>query len=108
MPRVKYLLVLSLLLFACSDGSDDRPDIVEPEPPLPDFSAVDAWLEEFVAAQEQYPGSSIAIVDENRGIIHKRAFGDQDEETVVLLASLSKVPSVTLELALNEANVQAV
>lgn len=102
MPRVKYLLVLSLLLFACSDGSDDRPDIVEPEPPLPDFSAVDAWLEEFVAAQEQYPGSSIAIVDENRGIIHKRAFGDQDEETVVLLASLSKVPSVMLELALNE------
>ena len=102
MIRATCLLLLSFSLFACSDGSDNRANPIEPEPPLPDFSAADVWLEEFVAAMGQYPGSSIAIVDKNRGIIHKSAFGDQDEETVVLLASLSKVPTVTLLLALDE------
>ncbi|NCF18872.1 MAG: serine hydrolase [Haliea sp.] len=102
------LLSLTLFLVSCSDGSDNRRDMVEPDPPMPDFAAADAWLEAFVAAHENYPGGSMIVVDKTQGVIHKSAFGNQDEETVALVASLSKMPAVTLLMALHEddANVE--
>jgi CubicO group peptidase (beta-lactamase class C family) len=69
---------------------------------IADFSEADAWLENFVASRGTYPGASMIIVDKVQGVIHKSAFGDQDEETVALLASVSKMPSVTLLMALHD------
>jgi CubicO group peptidase (beta-lactamase class C family) len=91
------ILLLLFFLVSCSDGSNNRNEIVEP-----DFSAADTWLENFVATEEMYPGGSMIIVDKTQGTIHKIAFGDQDEDTVALLASVSKMPSVTLLMALHE------
>jgi CubicO group peptidase (beta-lactamase class C family) len=102
MIRPILLFLMTVLLVACGDGSDNRPDIVEPEPPLPDFSEADAWLEDFVATEELFPGGSMAIVDKHQGLIHKIAFGNQGEDSVVLLASTTKVPTVTLLMALHE------
>jgi CubicO group peptidase (beta-lactamase class C family) len=100
----KYLpLLLCLLLAACSD-SDNYNVIPVPVPTPPDFTATDAWLEDFVATEEAFTGASIVIVDKSDGTIHKAAFGDHTEDTVVLLASTSKVPSVTLLMTLHDDN----
>lgn len=96
-------LVLMSLLAACSDSSDRSSAVVsQPEPEIaPDFSAVDTALDEFVAAHPVFEGASIVIVDKEKGTIHEAAFGDHTLETVVQLASTSKVPSVSLLMALD-------
>jgi CubicO group peptidase (beta-lactamase class C family) len=99
LPNVLVLL-LSILLGACSDSNNNN--YVKPIPVMPDFTAADSWLEDFVAAQELFPGGSMVIVDRNQGEIHRSAFGNQTEDAVVLLASLSKVPTVSLLMALHE------
>jgi CubicO group peptidase (beta-lactamase class C family) len=102
---MKHAILLALFfLVSCSDSNNNnnRSDAPEPDPPMPDFSAADTWMEEFVAAEELYPGGSMIVVDKIQGVIHKSAFGDQDTETVALLASVSKMPSVTLLMALHE------
>ncbi len=71
-------------------------------PPLPDFTAANAWLQAFVDDNGGFPGASFIIVDKELGPIHKAAFGNQTEDTVVLLASTSKVPTATLLMALHE------
>ena len=91
-------LLLGLFLIACSDSSDDN----APDKALPDFTMADTWLESFVATEPLFPGGSMIIVDETAGVIHKSAFGNQSEDSVVLLASTSKVPTVTLLMALHE------
>lgn len=97
MTRPAFLL-LSLFLVACSDNNNNNPvDQV-----MPDFTVADAWLEDFVATEELFPGGSMIIVDKNTGVIHKSAFGNQSEDSVVLLASTSKVPTITLLMALHE------
>jgi len=105
-PINKYLhaliLVPVLLLAACSENSSNAKPVVGPVVVNPDFTAADAWLEEFVATQELFPGGSMIIVDKEQGTIHKSAFGNQTEDSVVLVASLSKVPAVTLLMALDE------
>ena len=53
----------------------------------------DTWLESFVATEPLFPGGSMIIVDKTAGVIHKSAFGNQSEDSVVLLASTSKVPT---------------
>jgi CubicO group peptidase (beta-lactamase class C family) len=104
MARRVFLLLISLALVACSDNSDNSSigALPEPLPPLPDLTAADTWLEEFVASQALFPGGSMVIVDKRRGVIHKRAFGNQTGDSVVLLASTSKVPTVMLLMALHE------
>jgi CubicO group peptidase (beta-lactamase class C family) len=102
MIRPLLLLILGLNLIACSDSNDNRSTPPAPPPPPPDFSEADAWLEDFVATEELFDGASIAIVEKGKGAIHKSVFGDHTEDTVVLLASTSKVPSVTLLMALHE------
>ncbi len=90
-----------LLLAACSDSNNTN--VQQPEPPiLPDFTEADAWMEEFVATEEAFPGGSYIVVDKNLGVVHKAAFGNQLEDSLVLLASTSKVPTVTLLMALHE------
>ncbi len=96
-PLISLLFAMSLV--ACSDSSDDRPP--QPETP-PDFSEADAWLEDFVATEELFDGASMAIVERGKGVIHRSYFGDHTADTVVQLASTSKVPSVMLLMALDE------
>lgn len=97
---LRYLLILicSFHLIACSDSSDRS----KLPPPDPDFAEADAWLESFVADEELFDGASMAIVEKGRGVIHKSFVGDHTADTVVLLASTSKVPSVTLLMALDD------
>ena len=98
MYRHITMLLLAMSLVACSDSSDNRNKPADP----PDFSAADAWLQDFVEQQPLFNGASVAIVETGSGIIHRNTFGDHSEDTVVLLASTSKVPSVMLLMALDE------
>ena len=98
MPRLLLLVIIGLNLIACSDSSDN----INKQPVAPDFTEADAWLEDFVASEPLFDGASIAIIEKGSGVIHKSVFGDHTEDTVVLLASTSKVPSVMLLMALHE------
>lgn len=100
MRHLLFLPILGLLLAGCSDSSD-RVNTPPPQQP-PDFTEADAWMEEFVASEDLFDGGSLAIIDMNNGVIHKSVFGDHTEDTVVLLASTSKVPTVMLLTALDE------
>ena len=86
---------------ACSDGSDHKITEV-PAAPMADFAPVDSRLEDFLAENDNFDGASIVIVDKNLGTIHRAAFGDHTVDTVVLLASTSKMPAVSLLMALAE------
>ncbi|TGD74893.1 class C beta-lactamase-related serine hydrolase [Mangrovimicrobium sediminis] len=96
------LALLPALLLGCGGGGSNSNSAPPVEPPPPDFTAADSWLEAFVAAEDKFPGGSMIIVDAQQGTLHKSAFGDQTEDSVVLLASTSKVPTVTLLMALDE------
>jgi CubicO group peptidase (beta-lactamase class C family) len=65
-----------------------------------DFSGLDRRLQRFVEESE-FEGASILIVDKDLGVIHEHAFGSYDLDTVVALASASKLPSATLLMALD-------
>ena len=97
----KFFLILSslLMLGGCSDSSDSKPS-----DPLPvyDFSSVDARLQQFIDDSDQTEGISVTIVDRVQGAVHEAAFGDHPENIVVMLASVSKFPSVTLLMAIDE------
>lgn len=94
------ILLASLFLYACTDGSDGV--LAPPPAPLPDFTAADAWIADFVEQEPLFPGGSIVIVDKARGVIHKNVFGNQMDDSLVLLASTTKVPTVMLLMALHE------
>lgn len=104
MIRTLWAAVLAVSFFAlsgCSDGSDggDGSSL----PPVPaDFSAADASLEAFVAGHPGFSGAAYIVVDQARGVIHQHAVGDYTLDTVVMLASTSKVPSSMLLMALAE------
>ncbi len=87
-----------LLLAACSDGSDNR----MPVTPAYDFSAVDVAMQQFLDGSTVFDGISYTLVDREAGSVHEAAFGDHTTDIVVMLASTSKVPSVTLLMALND------
>ena len=96
------ILLLSFTLVACSSGNGNESNNTVQESSAPDFTMADAWLERFVDVEPLFPGGSMVIVDKKRGVIHKSAFGSQTEESLVLLASTSKVPTVMLLMALHE------
>lgn len=85
-----------------SSGSADVGDETAAEPAAPDFSAFDARLDSFIADNPAFEGASVVIVREGEGSIHEAAFGTYTLDTIVLLASTSKVPSTTLMMALSE------
>ncbi|MDG1386795.1 MAG: serine hydrolase [Halioglobus sp.] len=92
-----------LFLVACSDSNDSNTPEPPPPPPVPpDFAAADAWMQDFVDSEDAFPGGSYIIVDKNLGVVHKKVFGNLTEDSLVLLASTSKVPTVTLLMALSD------
>lgn len=67
-----------------------------------DWSDVDARLESFVSDSPDYDGTSIVVVDRDAGIIHQAAFGTYSLDTIVHLASTSKVPTSMVMMAVHE------
>jgi CubicO group peptidase (beta-lactamase class C family) len=97
-----------LALAACGGGggggSTPAPPVIVEPPPAPsgpDFSDVDASFQAFIDGTADFDGISYVLVDAD-GIIHQAVFGDHSENTVVLLASTSKVPAVMTLMALQE------
>ena len=72
------------------------------EPIDPDFGQVDERLARFVADHLSIPGASIVIVDGDAGVLHRAAFGNYTVDSTVMLASVSKVPSAMLLMALDD------
>lgn len=107
--RKIILLSAISLLSACGGGGSDSP----PPPPsdgggttppaneTPDFSAVDEAFQNFLENSPIFDGISYVVVDAD-GTLHMAAFGDHAEDTIVMLASTSKVPAVMTLLALEE------
>lgn len=89
------LLVTAALLGACSDGSNRAPRAQY------DFSAVDTSFQQFLDATT-LEGISYTLVDREQGTVHEGALGDHTLDTVVQLASTSKMPSASLLMALHE------
>ena len=102
------LATVSLGLAGCGgDGgsSETRPPVVvdppTPEPTGPNFSEVDASFQAFIDDRTDFDGISYVLIDAE-GIMHQATFGDHTDDTVVLLASTSKVPAVMTLMALQE------
>lgn len=91
---------LSAILFisGCSDGSDGirKTNVVY------DFSALDAAMQQFIDSSSTFDGISYTLVDKDDGAVHEAAFGDHDLDIIVMLASTSKMPSVSLLMALDD------
>jgi CubicO group peptidase (beta-lactamase class C family) len=66
-----------------------------------DFTTVDERFNEFLDESAVFDGISYILVDAS-GVLHQAAFGDHSLDTVVMLASTSKVPAVMTLLALEE------
>ena len=106
------VIIISLVIIGlagCGGGGGDSspaapPVVVNPSPPEPtgpDFSDVDASFQAFIDGTSDFDGISYVLVDAE-GVIHQKTFGDHTEDTVVLLASTSKVPAVMTLMALQE------
>ena len=85
-----------------TDGSTDAADGSTGSAPTIDFSAVDERLDAFVAEHPDFDGAAIVLVGAGVGTMHEAAFGSYTTDTVVMLASTSKVPSAMLLMALAE------
>ncbi|QFU76335.1 class A beta-lactamase-related serine hydrolase [Halioglobus maricola] len=94
---------LLILATACSDSSDRDNTAPEPPPAPPayDFAAVDDRMQQFVDEAADFDGVSYILVDAEWGVIHRAAFGDHTEDLITQLASGSKVPAVSLLMALD-------
>lgn len=92
------VLLLNLTLLACSGSHDSSP--TGDDTPNYDFSAADQWLEDFVNNEENFDGASIIVVHKDQGVLHTEGFGAHTTETIYMLASVSKVPAVSLLMAL--------
>ncbi len=91
------MLLACSTLIACSDSSNaPRPA----PPPEYDFSAADRWLDAFVEEEEAFEGASLIVVDTDNGTLHRVTAGNHSMDDIFLLASVSKVPSVSLLMAL--------
>ena len=107
----RYLLTLSVLalISGCGGGGsgstpkppDQGVGAAPPPPVTPDFSEVDAAFQSFIDDSPVFDGISYVIVDAG-GTLHAGIFGDHTEDTVVMLASTSKVPAVMTLMALEE------
>ena len=108
---LRYILGLSLLALvsACGGGGsgstptppDQDVGAASPPPVTPDFSEVDGAFQSFIDESLIFDGISYVIVDAE-GTLHIGTFGDHTEDTVVMLASTSKVPAVMTLMALEE------
>jgi CubicO group peptidase (beta-lactamase class C family) len=97
------ILSSSLLLGACSDGSDSNSNSnLADQLPAYDFSEVDARLQKFIDETASLDGISVTLVDKIQGTVHEASFGDHSPDIVLLLASVSKFSSATLLMAIHE------
>lgn len=104
MPQFTRLIAFTttvLLLSACSDSNDSSNNHTTAQP-VYNFDAVDARFQQFLDESPDFTGISAVLVDAQQGSVHEAAFGDHTLDTVVILASTSKVPSVTLLMALHD------
>ncbi|MGI9286042.1 MAG: serine hydrolase domain-containing protein [Pseudomonadales bacterium] len=93
-------LALLTLITACSDDNDGA--LFDAEQPNYEFAAVDARFQKFLDDSDLFDGISVTLVDQQQGTIHEAAFGDHSVDTVVMLASTSKMPAALLLMALND------
>ena len=98
-----YLLVLALFAAGCG-GSNDTPDAADccglNDKPDYDFSLVGPEITAFLDEFEAVKGTSYILVHKDYGILHEEAFGDHTLDTIVPLASTSKVPSAGILMSL--------
>ena len=101
-------LAMALITACSSSGSNspppspsDRSGAAPPEEQAPDFSAVDTAFDAFLEDSLILNGISYVVVDA-AGTLHTAALGGHTEDTIVMLASTSKVPAVMPLLALEE------
>ena len=107
----RHILAVSILtlMAACGGGGSgstpappDQGGGGTPPPPVtPDFGEVDAAFQSFIDESLVFDGISYVVVDA-AGTLHTGTFGDHTEDTVVMLASTSKVPAVMTLMALEE------
>lgn len=98
--RLISIAIVPFIVGACSDGSDNS-QAIKP-PPTYNFDEVDAQLQQFLDESVVFDGISVILVDTEQGAVHEAAFGDHTRDTVVMLASTSKMPSVSLLMALHD------
>lgn len=108
--RPSLILLLITLLTACGGGSsspaaspvaDNSSGGATTPSAGPDFTEVDASFQSFIDSSEVFDGISYVLVDAT-SILHQGVFGDHTAETVVMLASTSKVPTVMTMMALQD------
>lgn len=112
LARRSLIISLTALLAACGgDSSSPAAAMVADNasgggstttpPSGPDFTEVDASFQSFIDGNEVFDGISYVLVDAE-GILHQGVFGDHTADTVVMLASTSKVPAVMTTMALQD------
>ena len=109
LSALPVLIITALALTpACGGGGGSASAPAPPDqgsgtaPPVtPDFTEVDAAFETFIEESAVFDGVSYVVVDAQESL-HTATFGDHSVDTVVLLASTSKVPAVMTMLALEE------
>ena len=97
------------LVAACGGGGSDDSSpppsngggTTPPSDPKPDFTEVDETFQTFIDESIVFDGISYVVVDAT-GTLHTATFGDHTADTVVMLASTSKVPAVMTLMALEE------
>ncbi len=108
---IRLLMVSAIvaLVAACGGGGsgDSSPPpsngggATPPADPKPDFTEVDETFQTFINESIVFDGISYVVVDA-QGTLHTATFGDHSIDTVVMLASTSKVPAVMTLMALEE------
>ncbi len=97
------VLFLSLLFvtIGCSPPTELPEIVVDPSLDQFEFEEVDNELAHFVLENWlSIDGASIVIVEKDSGVIHKAAIGSHQLDSVLMLASVSKVPSVSILMSL--------
>ena len=110
-PLLAVIITTALALTpACGGGGgsastptppDQESGAAPPPDPEPDFAEVDAAFQSFIDESAVFDGISYVVVDAG-GTLHTGTLGDHTEDTVVMLASTSKVPAVMTLMALEE------
>ncbi|MFT4520037.1 MAG: CubicO group peptidase (beta-lactamase class C family) [Halioglobus sp.] len=99
MSKLLLAICLSMCLIACTDAKDTS--YVENMQPSYDFSTADQWLEDFVRDEATFDGASLIVVHKDWGVLYVQSYGTHSTDMVYMLASVSKVPSVSLLMAMD-------
>ncbi len=105
--KIWIILICTVVLVALTGcagggGSNSGSNDSVASTPIYNFDEMDAQLQQFLDESPEFDGISVILVDAKQGVVHEAAFGDHTLDTVVMLASTSKVASVSLLMALND------